>query len=278
MTISSHLSQTQSQYARIVTCDPTTRKVEVVGNDRSIIQVAVTSNDNAFRWPIVGETWSIYRDGYDWYLGKMITPAVESSIRLENFQPGDMILNSSNIYDASGNSLTSPASSEPGTQISIQTALPPNPNEGDLIFFQPDPTNPSVLWQLRCNRYFNWDFIGGSELLAFDAATINVTSASYAKVGTLTLPIVAPGTYRAKLWIEGDLDSGVGASIPAGTNVTISQGAAVIIRDVNTESNSSIFELSISAATTLYVASEITSGGTLRSIYRTLSLAPLSIG
>lgn len=212
MSISNHLSQTQSQYAKIVTCNPAIRKVEAVGSDRSVTQVAVTSNDNAFRWPIVGETWSIYREGYDWYLGKLITPITDTDLRLEDLQPGDMILNSSNIYDSTGRPIMVKNPSSPelvSNQISI--SLPQNPVVGDKIYFSPDPSNhPSTIWHLLYDETVEarWIFIGGSALAVESDANQTVAFVGWQNANpSVALPgLLYSGTYEFTVgaWINND--------------------------------------------------------------------------
>lgn len=65
------IPKTDTAVGRILTVDPSTRRVEIGLRDGSTLQVAVIDTGPFFRWPLEGETWMIKRRSYTWYLDTM---------------------------------------------------------------------------------------------------------------------------------------------------------------------------------------------------------------
>ena len=98
--IEDHLTKTTKQLARIVTSDPTTQRIEAVGKDTGVLQIAPPSGP-AVRWPVEGELWSITRENALWTLDTLAETS-EGLIGPESIQPGDSLIQSSTVYDSSG--------------------------------------------------------------------------------------------------------------------------------------------------------------------------------
>lgn len=116
MAMRDHMPPGISQRGRlqIVTVDPPTRRIEGHIKDGSMIQVAVWEIPAAFRWPIEGEVWTIYKDTGIWMLGARVQDGMvntdDDGIRtketeanpVENLSPGDMKLDGSIVTDVNG--------------------------------------------------------------------------------------------------------------------------------------------------------------------------------
>lgn len=87
------------QRVEILTVDPSQRLVEGQLRDGVPISIAVWETSAAFRWPRVGEMWSVnYVGGYP-MLGDRIQDRTEDFL-IEDINQGDMFLDSEIIYDA----------------------------------------------------------------------------------------------------------------------------------------------------------------------------------
>lgn len=62
----------QKSRAQIITVHPPDRKIEGKLPDGGTIRIALFEVPIAFRWPIVGEVWSVYRENLYWMLGSRI--------------------------------------------------------------------------------------------------------------------------------------------------------------------------------------------------------------
>lgn len=88
------------QQAIILTVDPATRRVEAKLKDGGIVQVAVIETGAIFRWPKEGETWTIFRQNYYWYLGDQVQQ--DASFGIEDLGIGDAQIKSDIIRSESG--------------------------------------------------------------------------------------------------------------------------------------------------------------------------------
>lgn len=83
-----------------------------------------------------------------------------------------------------------------GSTPPIVTALPSNPQFGDVVTYIADATN-GVAWNLQYDATgtYPWKFIGGSPLVAVVAAGSATTSASYVALSGPTLTLALAGNY-----------------------------------------------------------------------------------
>lgn len=87
----------------IVTSDPATGRLEVVGKDAAVIQVSVGRIPVLFRWPKQGEYWTIIRENGEWALEeRMPDPDAKSLLSLI---PGEAIVQAEKIWTPSGDYL-----------------------------------------------------------------------------------------------------------------------------------------------------------------------------
>lgn len=93
------------QIVRIVTVDPATRRIEGILRDRSTIQIDVRDVPPVFRWPIVGENWSVvYQNG--WVLDSLLELGeAGGDMPVEGLEPGDAKIGADRVYDRAGNLL-----------------------------------------------------------------------------------------------------------------------------------------------------------------------------
>jgi hypothetical protein len=99
------------QRIRILTVDPSKRIVEGQLRDEVPISVAVWETPSSFRWPKVGEMWSVTYEGSFPVLGQRIQERVED-FKVEDMNEGDMYLDSDKVYDFNGRRLI-PVDGEP---------------------------------------------------------------------------------------------------------------------------------------------------------------------
>ena len=100
----------------IVAVDPAQRLIQGRTKDRVGIPIALWEIPAAFRWPQVGEIWSIYYENNFPILGERIQGRVEPFL-IESLNPGDGYLDAPTtpsgtnfLYDAAGNKILSTAS------------------------------------------------------------------------------------------------------------------------------------------------------------------------
>lgn len=117
--VSVHMKPGVSSKTRvsIVTVDPSTRRIEGAMKDGSMIQIAVWEAPNAFVWPEVGEMWLVHKDGGIWMLDcRQQYSADESTLDITSMAPGQMVLDSNEIFDRAGSRLTTQADLAPSVQ------------------------------------------------------------------------------------------------------------------------------------------------------------------
>jgi len=144
--------------ATIITCDPTTRKLEGVIKDGVPIPIIVWEIPGVFVWPKIGEQWTVTRSIGVWKLGQRIEPLEGHSI--QDIEPGEGKIAADALYDSQGRrfantddlsaleelatDLTTPeavhyvgADGEPAFQNSWENFDPnPGPTGRDLFFYR----------------------------------------------------------------------------------------------------------------------------------------------
>lgn len=141
MAVSDHMRPGISQRGRIqiVTVDTSQRRVEGSMKDGSMLQIAIWDVSSAFRWPVEGEIWTVYKDTGIWMLGTRVQDGVVSTdddgVRtkepepapIEGLNPGDMKLDSSRVVDNQGRAFLVDATSQsaPGDlKMTASTRIP----------------------------------------------------------------------------------------------------------------------------------------------------------
>lgn len=106
MPINDHYTggRVERRIGRIVTVDPATKRVEIVGRDAAVIQVSITVIPPVFRWPKEGEVWTIIRENGIWSLESRIEDA-EETFPLTNLDPGILRLDAAIILNSNGRRL-----------------------------------------------------------------------------------------------------------------------------------------------------------------------------
>lgn len=103
MSVKSHLGQSFERYrqAKIMTVDPSQRRVEGVLSEGAMVQIAVFDIPSFFRWPKEGEIWTIYQQGGVWRLGNQLELQTAEH-PIENLDAGDTKIKSDVIKTESG--------------------------------------------------------------------------------------------------------------------------------------------------------------------------------
>lgn len=86
-------NRTTIRRVTIITSDPKTRRIEAMGRDRAVVQVAGGAMAATLRWPMEGEDWLIQDINGYWQLYG-IYPDPTQGTQLTDIQPGDAIINS----------------------------------------------------------------------------------------------------------------------------------------------------------------------------------------
>lgn len=68
--------------------------VEGVIKSGKTIQISLYDIDNAFRWPVVGETWMVVQYNSSWYLEGLFPLQTQAANNYTNYNQGDLVLNS----------------------------------------------------------------------------------------------------------------------------------------------------------------------------------------
>jgi len=87
----------------ILTVDPASGRVEVIGKDAAVIQINVSQIAPLFRWPVQGELWTIVRENGVWKLEYMLANPDSKSIN--TLTPGEGIVQTEKIWTPSGDYL-----------------------------------------------------------------------------------------------------------------------------------------------------------------------------
>jgi hypothetical protein len=91
---------TERLLVSILTVDPASGRVEVVGKDAAVIQIGVGRVPAIFRWPVQGEVWTIIRENGEWSLESKVSDPDSKS--LSTLNPGEAMVQADKIWTPSG--------------------------------------------------------------------------------------------------------------------------------------------------------------------------------
>ncbi len=94
---------TERLLVKVITCDPATSRIEVVGKDAAVIQVGVGVVPPFFRWPVQGEFWTIVRENAEWSMESRV-PTPDDK-QLNTLAPGEAMVQAEKIWTPSGDHL-----------------------------------------------------------------------------------------------------------------------------------------------------------------------------
>lgn len=118
MAVSDFWTRVAKLRATIIECDPAQNTVDVRAGDGGTRRIMVWEVPSGFRWPVVGEDWSIYEQNGSWYLGDRINNSGDDH-SITAMQPGDQRLDGDRIFDTRGDRIfpTNVASLDPGDRV-----------------------------------------------------------------------------------------------------------------------------------------------------------------
>jgi len=86
--------------AKILTVDPSQRKIEAALKDGGLIHVAVFDSPSVFVWPQQGEFWTVRKDSGIWKLDKRVDS--NDDHKIDNINPGEAKIYADTITNMSG--------------------------------------------------------------------------------------------------------------------------------------------------------------------------------
>lgn len=144
--------------AKILTVDPSTRKIEAMLKDAGLITIAIFDTPSVFVWPQVNEVWIVRRQNNMWMLDRRVDSNEEGQ-SINDLKAGHARINADTIKTISGN-----------TVIAINDT---NATEGQIISYKNN----------------KWIAVDKSTLIS-GVNSISVTS-PIINTGTSTSPIIA---------------------------------------------------------------------------------------
>lgn len=88
--------------AKITACDPSQRLIHAQLRDGGSIAVAVWEVPDAFRWPQVGEVWTIRRENLFWILGERLNVDEWEGLPITTISGTQMRLDGGQIFNNGG--------------------------------------------------------------------------------------------------------------------------------------------------------------------------------
>lgn len=90
------------QYVQIETVGRKTRRLEGRLKDGGAVAIGIYEISKAFRWPKVGEYWSVHNENGTWMLGDRLELDPDAEFPIEDLGEGELRLDSDTIKDAKG--------------------------------------------------------------------------------------------------------------------------------------------------------------------------------
>lgn len=148
----------ERQWVEILSCEPSTKTIQGILGDGGHISISVHDVPVAFRWPKIGEWWSVNRDPISqslWTLGQRIhgrtsetqngstAISLNEKAPIENMSPGQVRIDAEVITNALGHILASSSTGSVFIQTEAPDALPPyvwvqigTPSGGWTVWFE----------------------------------------------------------------------------------------------------------------------------------------------
>lgn len=105
MSISANFPNGEKVRVLITACDPSQRLIHAQMQDRGSISVAVFEIPTAFRWPKVGEVWTVTRQNLYWILGCRVNEDSQEVFPVTKLTNDEARIDSVTIYNAHGKEL-----------------------------------------------------------------------------------------------------------------------------------------------------------------------------
>lgn len=102
MSISANFPNGEKVRVRITACDPTQRLIHAQMQDRGSISVAVFEIPTAFRWPKVGEVWTVIRQNLYWILGSRVNEDSQETFPVTKLTKNEARIDAATIFNAQG--------------------------------------------------------------------------------------------------------------------------------------------------------------------------------
>lgn len=88
MAMSDHITRVSKLSGKVVTVDPSNKKIEIVTADGATRQLAIFDVRSNFTWPVEGENWTIVEESGYWKLGeKYLNP--DETTEFTDLLPGE---------------------------------------------------------------------------------------------------------------------------------------------------------------------------------------------
>lgn len=149
---------TERLIVSIVTCDPVSGKLEVVGKDAAVISVGVAPVPVLFRWPKEGEYWIIERVNGNWQLGSLVE-SPDSASRTETIEPGEALIQAETLWTPSGKRYLTTADTAEGVQLPAFTiaTLPSAIGKAGKVIYVSDGAPGAII---RASNGITWVNLG----------------------------------------------------------------------------------------------------------------------
>lgn len=163
------------------------------------------------------------------------------------------------------------------------TALPLNPADGDEIDFVADSAN-GVIWVLKYNAgsasAYKWEFQGGSDLAAYNSASVAPANTAYASTNATTITLPLAGDYDC--YAEGEGKAPSAQAMYLGPSISVGGIADTTARKTDNSVSTAVIAMAqritgVTAASVLGVYAKVT-GGTGALAKTALRARPVRVG
>lgn len=304
----------EKQTVRVITVDKGRRRVECAMRDGAMIWAAIWETDTVFRWPEVGEIWTVRQDTGIWRLDKIVqselaeaesdstpktlgelpegeTRIIGEKVHINDLSGEDITSKSVTTKNVTAETITGGSIAVPGFtyNFGMVLSLPIGTiTQGSMCIYKADATN-GVYWNLIYDGLgeFPWKKIGGPPLYKEVAIQQGTTSASYTELATkgpeLTIPALKGDYYchfGVDLW-------NTTANCHARMGISMNGTAPSMEIDTNqstgggfgTSFSARLVKLSNVSASTVFLAKYMQiSGGEASFVNRWISIDPIRVG
>ena len=304
----------EKQTVRVITVDKERRRVECAMRDGAMIWAAIWETDTVFRWPEVGEIWTVRQDTGIWRLDKIVqselaeaesnaTPKtlrelaegdariIGDKVHVNNLSGKDIQSTNVSTENVTAKSVTTEEIAAPGLiyDFGLVSSLPTGTvTSGSMCTYKADSTN-GIYWRLIYDESgeFPWKYIGGPPLYKEIATQQGTTSSSYAELATkgpeLTIPALKGDYYchfGVDLWnttanCHARMGIGINGSSPS-MEIDTNQNTG---GGFGTAVCARLVKLPSVPASTVFLAKYMQiSGGEATFVNRWISITPVRVG